>query len=60
VYRYIKNRKVCVAAAVCGMGILAYTINNIFSFQTSINTPTMFVLLGIGEAYMRVGEKQKA
>jgi hypothetical protein len=60
VYRYIKNRKVCVAAAVCGMGILAYTINNIFSFQTSINTPTMFVLLGIGEAYMRAGEKQKA
>jgi hypothetical protein len=59
VYRYIKDRKVCIAPAVCGIGILAYTINNIFSFQTSMNVPTMFVLLGIGEAYMRAGEKQK-
>jgi hypothetical protein len=53
VYRYLKKHKVDVAAAACGMGILAYAVNNIFSFQTSINTPTMFVLLGIGECLIR-------
>jgi len=53
IYRYIKKRDINVIIAVCGMGILAYTLNNIFSFQTSVNTPTMFILLGVGECYIR-------
>lgn len=53
VYRFIKKRDVNVIVAACGMGVLAYTLNNIFSFQTSVNTPTMFILLGVGECYIR-------
>lgn len=53
IYRYLKNRDVSVIVAACGMGVLAYTLNNIFSFQTSVNTPTMFILLGVGECYIR-------
>lgn len=53
VYRYIRERDANVIIAACGMGVLAYTLNNIFSFQTSVNTPTMFVLLGVGECYIR-------
>lgn len=53
IYRYLKNRDVSVIAAACGMGVLAYTLNNIFSFQTSVNTPTMFILLGMGECCIR-------
>ncbi|MCD7835902.1 MAG: O-antigen ligase family protein [Lachnospiraceae bacterium] len=53
IYRYINKREVNVIAAACGMGVLAYTLNNIFSFQTSVNTPTMFIMLGMGEGLMR-------
>lgn len=53
IYRYIKKRGTNVIIAACGMGVLAYTLNNIFSFQTSVNTPTMFILLGVGECYIR-------
>lgn len=37
----------------CGLCVLAYTANNIFSFQQSMNTATIFVVLGIGEACAR-------
>ena len=37
----------------CGFCLLAYTINNMFSFQQAVNTATIFVILGIGEAYVR-------
>lgn len=53
VYRYLGRYKKNIFAAICGLGILAYSVNNIVSFQTSINTPTMFVLLGIGECFIR-------
>lgn len=35
----------------CGFCLLAYTVNNMFSFQQTVNTATIFVILGIGEAY---------
>lgn len=38
-------------AAACGFGLLAYTINNMFSFQQSVNLVTMFILMGIGRAF---------
>lgn len=37
----------------CGLCLLAYIANNLFSFQQSMNTATIFVILGIGEAYAR-------
>lgn len=43
----------------CGLCLLAYTANNTFSFQQSMSTPTIFVILGIGEAFMREQLKQQ-
>ncbi len=37
----------------CGLSIFAYSINNIFSFQQILNTPLMFVILGVGAAFRR-------
>lgn len=42
----------------CGMALLAYTVNNIFSFQQSINVSTMFVIFGMGQAFLR--EKRRS
>lgn len=42
-----------IIAGACGFCLLAYTVNNIFSFQQSMNTATIFIILGIGEAYAR-------
>ena len=53
VVRFIKAGNTNVIAAACGMSILAYTLNNVVSFQQAMSTSTMFVILGIGEACMR-------
>lgn len=37
----------------CGFCLLAYTVNNMFSFQQSMSVATIFIILGIGEAYAR-------
>lgn len=34
--------------AACGFCVLAYTVNNMFSFQQVMNISTVFVILGIG------------
>lgn len=33
----------------CGFCVLAYTVNNMFSFQQVMNISTVFVIMGIGE-----------
>lgn len=50
--RYIKNKSI-VSLAV-SFGILAYVINNVFSFQQVISTSLIFLFLGIGEASNRL------
>lgn len=40
-------------ACACGLALLAYTINNIFSFQQSMNMTTVCILLGMGMAFLR-------
>ena len=57
-YRYLKqltfeDSRSCLIAS-CGAAIAAYMVNNLFSFQQVMNGPTMFVILGIGEAYYRL------
>ena len=42
-----------VYAYACGFCLLAYTVNNFFSFQQSVSTPTIFVLFGMGRAFQR-------
>ena len=47
-------------ALLCAIGfcLLAYTVNNIFSFQQTMNGATIFVLLGMGAAFDRECERQ--
>lgn len=56
----IKGQQVLVGA--CGFGLLAYTVNNMFSFQQSMSVATIFVILGIGEAMLKnyMGENQSS
>lgn len=37
----------------CGFCVLAYTVNNMFSFQQVMNISTVFVIMGIGENLRR-------
>ena len=39
--------------SVCGLAVLAYMINSMFSFRQVMGTATLFVILGMGEAYLR-------
>ena len=41
------SKGLCIA---CGMALLCYTANNIFSFQQVMNISQMFLVLGLGEA----------
>lgn len=51
--RYLRAGRTDALAGAAGMGILAYTVNNIFSFQQVMGTSAVFLILGIGEACMR-------
>lgn len=49
-----EKAKACrILAGICGVAVLAYMINSMFSFQQVMGTVTMFVILGMGEACMR-------
>ncbi len=37
----------------CGFCLLGYTVNNMFSFQQSMNTAAIFLMLGMGEAFRK-------
>lgn len=51
--RMLKARDKKLFAAACGLCVLAYAANNLWSFQQSMSTPTIFVVLGFGEYYLR-------
>lgn len=53
IVRFFKARKDLPFVGACGFGVLAYTINNLVSFQQSMSTITVFMVLGMGEAYLR-------
>lgn len=40
-------------AAACGFALLAYTVNNIFSFQQIMNVSSLYVIMGMGAAFLR-------
>lgn len=40
----------------CGFCLLAYTVNNMFSFQQVMNVTTVFAVFGMGGAFLRVKE----
>ncbi|MCM1025043.1 MAG: O-antigen ligase family protein [Roseburia sp.] len=47
-------------AAACGFSLLGYTINNIFSFQQAISAGTVFVIFGMGIAFLRAEETEES
>ena len=51
--RFLKAGKECALTGACGMAVLAYTVNNMVSFQQAMAAATLFLVLGIGEACMR-------
>lgn len=57
IVRYLKGGKNSAIVGACGLGILAYTANNMVSFQQSMGAITLFLILGIGEAYLREAKK---
>lgn len=40
-------------AFVCGLALIGYMSNNIFSFQQVLNGPFVYIMMGIGEAVIR-------
>ncbi len=53
IFRYLKAGREDPLAGAAGMGILAYTVNNVFSFQQVMSTSAVFLILGVGEACLR-------
>ncbi len=51
--RYLRAGGCVPVAGACGFALMTYAINNLFSFQQSMGVATIFLVLGIGEAYMR-------
>ena len=53
VFRYLRqagNHWIVCAFGIC---LLAYTINNVFSFQQAMNVSTIFAIFGMGGAFLR-------
>ena len=59
IVRYLKAGREDALTGAAGMGILAYTLNNIFSFQQVMSTSAVFLLMGIGEACLRGRKKRR-
>lgn len=53
IVRFIREGKSSPFACASGFCLLAYTVNNIFSFQQIVSTGTIFVIMGMGEAFRR-------
>ena len=52
VVRFLKKTGRRPLAAACGFSLLAYTVNNFFSFQQVVNTTSMYVVMGMGAAFL--------
>lgn len=53
IIRFLKAGKRALIVGACGLCLLAFTINNMFSFQQSMSMATIFVVFGIGEFYYK-------
>lgn len=53
IYRYLKKVGKHNIVCACGMCLLAYTVNNIFSFQQAMSVATIFAVFGMGGAFLR-------
>lgn len=53
IWRFVKKAEEQPMLFLCVLCILAYTVHNMVSFQQILNTPYVFLLLGIGEGMAR-------
>lgn len=51
--RYIGKGASLPVAFACGLALIGYMSNNIFSFQQVLNGPFVFIVMGLGEAIVR-------
>lgn len=51
IWRFLKKTGHNEIVCACGFCLLAYTANNIFSFQQSMNVATIFAVFGMGGAF---------
>lgn len=51
--RFLSARNHNVYAAACGLSVLAYLANNLWSFQQSMSVVTIFAVMGLGERFLR-------
>ena len=51
--RYVKGARRQPMLYLCAVSILAYTAHNLVSFQQVLNTPYIFIVMGIGEGLYR-------
>lgn len=59
IVRFFRKGKDEPVLYVFAISVLAYTVNNIFSFRTIINYPHLFLLMGVGESLLRQKEYEK-
>lgn len=53
VVRFLKKAKAEPDLYLCAAAVLVYMVHNMFSFQQILNTPFVFIVLGIGEGLCR-------
>lgn len=53
IYRAFKKGKKNIQLYIFAFIVLAYTVNNIFSFQTTMNLTHVFIMMGVGERLLR-------
>ncbi len=56
--RYSRRADGQILLYACAMGILAYTVHNVVSFQQVLSTPFFFILSGMGEGLLREGKER--
>ena len=57
---FLRAGKKSALVGACGFCVLAYTVNNMFSFQQVMNISTVFVILGIGGNLLRAEDRVRA
>ncbi len=57
--RYMRKASRQPVLYLCAICILTYTVHNMVSFQQVLNTPFIFILLGIGEKFYRCTTNEK-
>lgn len=58
--RFLREGRQNEIVCACGFCMLAYTVNNIFSFQQAMSVATIFVIFGMGSAFLRESTAKEA